>query len=216
METILNHDKLELLHVRLHFQNKLVVNKVGRSGGLCLFWNDTVEVQLLTFSQNHIDVGIRSHTNISWRFTRFYGHLETSKRTQSWDLLRRLKAHSNLSWLCGGDFNKIIYGSILRIVGLIMRSLHRWNQNQARLLKSELRRTKRKLEVVNSSLIDFSWTYLRHLEEKLDKLFSAEEKFWQQRAHQQWMTLGDKNTKFFLYKVSQKRKKNGIKWMFDD
>ena len=39
----------------------------------------------------------------------FYGDLDTSKRTESWDMLRRLKGNQEaMSWLCIGDFNEII------------------------------------------------------------------------------------------------------------
>ena len=43
----------------------------------------------------------------SYRFTRFYGNPDTSKRDESWDLMRHLKPFSPRPWLCVGDFNEI-------------------------------------------------------------------------------------------------------------
>ncbi|KAK3211754.1 hypothetical protein Dsin_016460 [Dipteronia sinensis] len=104
-------DALEYLRVKLGFTGKLVVNSVGRSGGLCLFWSTNVIVDLLSFSPAHIDVSIRHDNILKWRFTGFYGHPDTALRSHSWTLLRRLSKMSNLAWLCLGDFNEIQFDS---------------------------------------------------------------------------------------------------------
>ncbi|KAL5862027.1 hypothetical protein ACOSQ4_003323 [Xanthoceras sorbifolium] len=88
IETLSTHDSLERLLVLFGFSSKLVINRVGRSGGLCLFWSDSVEVDLITFSRHHIDTKIKSHGGFIWRFTGFYGHPEGSQRQHSWTLLR--------------------------------------------------------------------------------------------------------------------------------
>jgi hypothetical protein len=40
--------------------------------------------------------------------------------------------------------------------------------------------------------------------------------WWQQRARTDWLQHGDKNTKFFDQKASQRRKKNRIKEILDN
>ncbi|KAL5794703.1 hypothetical protein ACOSP7_003297 [Xanthoceras sorbifolium] len=90
IETLSTHDSLERLLVLFGFSSKLVINRVGRSGGLYLFWSDSVEVDLITFSRHHIDTKIKSHGGFIWRFTGFYGHPEGSQRQHSWTLLHRL------------------------------------------------------------------------------------------------------------------------------
>ncbi|XP_028114340.1 uncharacterized protein LOC114312309 [Camellia sinensis] len=45
----------------------------------------------------------------NWRFTGFYGHLETCKRKDSWELLRRLNSQLALPWICARDFNEILF-----------------------------------------------------------------------------------------------------------
>ena len=42
-----------------------------------------------------------------WRFTGFYGELDTRNRHESWAKLRRLKSKFTLLWLCAEDFKKI-------------------------------------------------------------------------------------------------------------
>ena len=50
-----------------------------------------------TFSPRHIDAIVtEEHGNRTWRFTSFYGHPETSKREESWRLLKELSKRSTL------------------------------------------------------------------------------------------------------------------------
>ena len=58
----------------------------------------------------------------AWKLTCFYGHPVTAKRHESWALLEHLKQFQTQSWLCIGDFNKILtqeekIGAILRREG---------------------------------------------------------------------------------------------------
>ena len=42
-----------------------------------------------------------------WHLTGFYGHPETTRRVESWCLLKSLRGSSQLPWLVVGDFNEI-------------------------------------------------------------------------------------------------------------
>ena len=42
------------------------------------------------------------------KFTGFYGHLDVTKRQESWELLKVLNNFSPTPWVCIGDFNEII------------------------------------------------------------------------------------------------------------
>lgn len=80
-----------------------------RAGGLGLLSNEDLEIDLLSFSQNHIDVKVKDVLDDKeWRFIGFYGYLEDNKKFLSWKLLSLLKSQSDLPWLCGGDFNEIL------------------------------------------------------------------------------------------------------------
>ncbi|KAL5767062.1 hypothetical protein ACOSQ2_013845 [Xanthoceras sorbifolium] len=107
-DTLVGHHLMESIRVQLGIVGKLVVNKIGRSGGLCLFWADSVSVKLLSFSFFHIDVLVDDSSSNCWRFTGFYGHPEASQRIHGWNLLRRLSSLHNFPWFCGGDYNEIL------------------------------------------------------------------------------------------------------------
>ncbi|KAL5767157.1 hypothetical protein ACOSQ2_013940 [Xanthoceras sorbifolium] len=108
-ETRLKGDWAARVKVQLGFSGGLHVDCVGKSGGLMLLWNDVWDVSVLSFSRGHIDVVIKMENNLKWRFTGFYGCPVPSHRTDSWELLRRLKAVNRLPWLCGGDFNEFLH-----------------------------------------------------------------------------------------------------------
>ncbi|KAL5758842.1 hypothetical protein ACOSP7_021453 [Xanthoceras sorbifolium] len=108
-ETRLKGDWAARVKVQLGFSGGLHVDCVGKSGGLMLLWNDVWDVSVLSFSRGHIDVVIKMENNLKWRFTGFYGCPVPSHRTDSWELLRRLKAVNRLPWLCGGDFNELLH-----------------------------------------------------------------------------------------------------------
>ena len=81
---------------------------MNNGGGLVLFWKTSVEIDIESSSVNHIDATVNKNSNDPWRFTGFYGELETHKRQESLDLLRSLHGRNSFPWLCAGDFNEII------------------------------------------------------------------------------------------------------------
>lgn len=62
-----------------------VVDVIGHSGGLSLFWNDYVNIQLLSYSSGHVDVLYYINgTQVSCYLTGFYGNSIPYLRPQSW------------------------------------------------------------------------------------------------------------------------------------
>ena len=106
-ETWADEARLNYVKDRIRFDQKFFVERINKGGGLALFWRDGIEVEVETSSLNHIDAIINKSLDKPWRFTGFYGELETQKRFESWDLLRHLHRQSSLPWLCAGDFNEI-------------------------------------------------------------------------------------------------------------
>jgi len=51
---------------------------------------------------------------------------------------------------------------------------------------------------------------IKDIEESSYDLLAKEEIWWLQRAKVHWLKFGDRNTKFFHYKVSQRKRKNAI------
>ena len=67
-----------------------------------------IAVTIEGFDKNHFDVIINKNTDMEWRFIGFYGELETQRRSESWNLLRRLNRKCQVPWLCVGDFNELL------------------------------------------------------------------------------------------------------------
>ena len=74
-ETKVKSSKMEWLRSKWGYDSCLIVEAVGRSGGLALLWKQEVTVEVQSFSSNHIDARIDNTTNgDEWRFTGFYGN----------------------------------------------------------------------------------------------------------------------------------------------
>lgn len=70
-------------------------------------WKDIEEAHLLSYSQNHIDVEVKTNGVLQWRFTGLYGEPNRNLRRRTWDLLRNLSRDSNLPWCVVGNMNNI-------------------------------------------------------------------------------------------------------------
>lgn len=90
------------------FEDCFVVNSCGRSGELMLFWRNSIQVSICSFSKGYIDCLIKSNTP-TWRFTGFYGNPNKNLRNFFWELLSWLaKQHmgDNIEWIIGEDSMK--------------------------------------------------------------------------------------------------------------
>jgi exonuclease III len=108
METKLRQQKMEKIRIKIGFRNMFVVDCVGRSGGLALFWKDEVGLEIQNYSRRHINAIVRSQRRSGcWKLTGFYGHPESHRRHEAWALLRHLVVMEPRPWVCIGDFNEI-------------------------------------------------------------------------------------------------------------
>jgi hypothetical protein len=158
----------------LGFDSCFSVDRVGRSGGLALFWNSSHNCQILDYSQNHISVEITDTVRGNWRLTGYYGYPNGGRRRASWDFLRTLSYQSSLPWCIFGDFNDIMDASEKR-----------GNTSRSRWLINGFRQA-----VLDSGLSDvpvngypFTWFKflgtIRAVEERLDRAL----------ANNSWFTL---------------------------
>lgn len=51
---------------------------------------------------------------------------------------------------------------------------------------------------------------MKQLEKEVAKLMEQEDMFWRQRSRVNWMLKGDRNTRFFRQKASQRKRKNYV------
>lgn len=92
----------------LKFDSCLIVESVGCSGGLPLMWKSDWIVNICNYTRWHISATIQKIENGPiWMFTGFYGHPNTSKREDSWKLLKHLRPPPPMAWIYTRDFNEI-------------------------------------------------------------------------------------------------------------
>jgi hypothetical protein len=170
METKCIKEKMEVLRVRMEFEGMFVVDAVGHSGGLALFWKERNVVEIQNYTRKHISAVVYfSDRSKSWRLTGFYGNPDWTKRYESWTLLRHLKLYEPDAWLCIGDFNEIIdqtekWGGVFRSENQMM---------QFRLALEECG-----LSDLGYRGSKFTWTNRRHdgdlIKERLDRAVANE------------------------------------------
>ena len=85
-----------------------MVPREGMGGGLALFWRSSVNLVVVNSSHYYIDTWIDKVSENEWRFTGFYGELDTVRRCKAWDSLILLNHNLEIPWLCVGDFNELI------------------------------------------------------------------------------------------------------------
>lgn len=90
------------------FSRCYTVGSNGRSGGLAIYWNDDLLLELIHYSQYHIDMIVKKNGEEPWRLTNIYGEATVSERQKTWDLLRFLRSESELPWVCIGDYNEVL------------------------------------------------------------------------------------------------------------
>jgi hypothetical protein len=77
---------------RLDMNNCLVVDGVGKGGGLALYWNDEVKIQVLSYGLHHNDTLVWDGVHhAGWRATFAYGEPRTHERDKMWELMKRIK-----------------------------------------------------------------------------------------------------------------------------
>jgi hypothetical protein len=82
----------------------------GKGGSIVLYWMEEVTIDLLSFSNRHIDVHVSGGPyDHMWRDTFVYGERKASDRHKMWDAICAIKPSSDKSWLMMGDFNEAMW-----------------------------------------------------------------------------------------------------------
>lgn len=123
-ETISFVNKIEEFRMKYGFDYCFSVDREGHSGGLAFFWKKQAKCQVTGFSCNHIDIVFTKNDTQTWRLSCNYGFLESSRRREAWDFIRRLSNISPLPWCIWGYFNDLLYvsdkkGNVPHLPGLL-------------------------------------------------------------------------------------------------
>ncbi|BFG35168.1 hypothetical protein CerSpe_214420 [Prunus speciosa] len=110
METKAKHDRLKKISQEMGFQECFCVESLGQAGGLGLWWDNSVEVQILDFSKFLIDTEVKEKEGERvWRISWIYGTPYNEEKGDFWRWLSNCLQPGLLPWMCIGDFNEIIW-----------------------------------------------------------------------------------------------------------
>ncbi|KAK4259810.1 hypothetical protein QN277_006104 [Acacia crassicarpa] len=97
------------LRRRCGFTDEWMVDPVGKSGGLALWWSDVLTVNILFSSANIIHTSVMSAELTTPAYITFiYGPTDDGDRMLCWQEVRQISNNISTSWLCLGDFNDIL------------------------------------------------------------------------------------------------------------
>ena len=109
-ETRQSAKKVSRLRSRLGLRGFCGIDSVGQSGGLTLFWNEQLSVEIKEKKERFIDAHIRaSSTDPFWHLTCVYGEPRVKNRHLMWEKLQGLKTRSALPWCVIGDFSEAMW-----------------------------------------------------------------------------------------------------------
>jgi endonuclease/exonuclease/phosphatase family metal-dependent hydrolase len=98
------------LRWRLGLKGCLAVDSRGKHGGLALFFDENIQVKLLSTDERYIDVSVQDNPNANpWRVRFVYGEPRVEDRHRMREILQRLKTRSREPWLVVGDFNEAMW-----------------------------------------------------------------------------------------------------------
>jgi hypothetical protein len=110
IETRQQRDRVCNIRLRLGLNKCFTVDGQEKGGGLALFWDESIKIEILSYGLHHIDTLIWDGTHhAGWRGTFIYREPHTQDRKSMWKLIRRIKPWSQAPWLMMGDFNEAIW-----------------------------------------------------------------------------------------------------------
>ncbi|GKV35185.1 hypothetical protein SLEP1_g43487 [Rubroshorea leprosula] len=118
--------EMNLFRIDLRLAHCSTSDCVEKRGGLTLFWNDTFNLQVLSFLPSHIDVVILDSGGCQWQLTGFSGQSKIACKDESWTFLKSPKIVSPLPGLCLGYFNDILSKSEKEKGNFIFQSGYAW------------------------------------------------------------------------------------------
>ena len=95
--------------------------------------------------------------------------------------------------------------------------LEKWNKSVFGYVPKQIQSKRKALnELTIQDRDKVTGKEINSLRKEIDDLLDCEETLWHQRSRVFWYGQGDRNTKFFHSKASQRRKKNTISGIWDE
>ena len=101
VETLTDNARLEFVQRSISFDHRWVEPRVGRGGGLVLYWKASINLTVEGSNRYHIDAVIDKNTKNEWRLTGFYGEPDKVRRHEAWNKLKGLNNRRSLGFVTG-------------------------------------------------------------------------------------------------------------------
>jgi hypothetical protein len=102
-------------------------------------------------------------------------------------------------------------GNITSKLASVLHNMHSWGTNQFGCIPKKIKEVQAELQSLNhQSDLTNMMQQIQQKETELDNLLENEEMWWSQRSRALWLQHGDRNTKYFHQKASQRRQRNHI------
>uniref|UniRef100_A0A803QC75 Reverse transcriptase domain-containing protein n=1 Tax=Cannabis sativa TaxID=3483 RepID=A0A803QC75_CANSA len=168
---------------------------------------------------DHLDYFSSDHRALAVSFS-FLSQTETPARSKSRFRFEKL-------WLADPESAEIIMKSwnssfisdpittVLDNLSTCATNLQSWHIGKYGKMKKNINSLQSKVADLNNSNSSSSDHYqeLHNAETVLEDLLEQEEVYWQQRSRVDWLSCGDRNTKFFHAKASSRKSNNKIKFL---
>ncbi|KAL5740754.1 hypothetical protein ACOSQ2_029934 [Xanthoceras sorbifolium] len=133
---------------------------------------------------------------------------------QSWADDSDCKSIVKKAWQSGFSLGAV--AEVQNKVGAVSSRLRDWNILKRKAEDRELRGLRCELEdLFKCNQGGSVYAKMMEVEQKIDKILEKNEVFWRQRSRALWLKEGDKNTRYFHNKATQRRKKNRILGLMD-
>jgi exonuclease III len=172
---------------------------------------DAMEVEVLAnrSSDHHpILVKLNEHKNFARKKERLF------RMEAAWSLRPDFKEAVLSGWATSTNAENG-WATVKRKMGKCKRTIQVWVRKNVGAVEDLIKSKTKKLEVIQKGAVGNNREEEKTLRGEIDGLLEQEEIKWRQRANEEWLKNGDRNTKYFHACATQRRRKNMIDQILD-